>query len=88
MKTQPTPPPEVLGSPSGSALDGPDYEICAGQHKETGKWHGLLYRNCPTPSGCDRWLLKIEDNRGWPDAETAKAELRKSLEPNTYSANT
>lgn len=57
----------------------PSSYVGAGQHRETGKWHGLYYVNHPTPSGCDRYLLKISDNRGWDDSETAIRELEKSL---------
>lgn len=55
------------------------YEFLPAENRETGKWHGMLYRNQPTPSGCDRWLLKISDNRGWETAKEAVEELKKSL---------
>lgn len=35
------------------------------QHEETGLFHGLVYRNHPTPSGCDRWLLSLSTNEGF-----------------------
>ena len=64
-----------------------DLEILVGQDRETKLYHGLVYRNRPTPSGCDRWLLQLSDNRGFKTEKEAKEkfeeletiqELRKS----------
>jgi len=56
-----------------------DVIVSVGQHKDTLKWHGLLYGNHPTPSGSPRYMLLLSDNRGWDDKETAEQEFRKSL---------
>ncbi len=32
---------------------------------ETGLFHGAVYRNHPTPSGSDRWLLSVTMNEGF-----------------------
>lgn len=34
-------------------------------------WHGALFVNHPTPSGCERWLLKKSDPIGHSDAKDA-----------------
>lgn len=54
--------------------------MCAtvARHKETGKFHGVLYVNHPTPSGSDRWMPALSDKRGWDD-EKAAAEAFDAL---------
>ena len=66
---------------SKAMIDGSngDMYIVVGQHKDTGKYHGMLYVNHPTPSGSDRYMLVLSDTRGWDDEETAKAEFREAL---------
>ena len=65
-----------------SMLDsaGDDRIITVGQDEETKKYHGLLYVNHPPPSGVDRYLLALSDNRWWDDKEVAEKEFKKSLE--------
>ena len=58
---------------------GHDMEVCVGKHKDTGEFHGMLYVNHPTPSGCDRYMLVLSDNRGWPTEEEAEEEFKKIL---------
>lgn len=41
------------------------------QHEETGLYHGLVYRNHPTPSDCDRWLLSLSTNEGFASQRLA-----------------
>ncbi len=60
--------------------------ITTGEDRETGKHHGLLYVNHPTPSGCDRWMMALSDNRGWDNKETARAEFEKLLPTETLEA--
>ena len=59
--------------------------ISVGQHKDTGKFHGLLYGNHPPPSGRIRYLLLLSDKRGWDDKEIAEREFRKSLKESNIS---
>ena len=47
-----------------------DKYLAVGQSNETGLYHGLVYRNHKTPSGCDRWLLALSTNQGF---ETERA---------------
>lgn len=42
-------------------------------------WSATEYVNHPPPSGSERWLPTVSDNRIWPDAKTAKRELKKDL---------
>lgn len=56
-------------------IAGDDQYITAAQHKETGKWHGVLMLNHPTPSGCERWMMAYSDKRGWDSEEIAKKEF-------------
>jgi hypothetical protein len=42
--------------------------------KNTGLHHGAIYRNRPTPSGCDRFLLAGTTKQGFP-TERAAAEF-------------
>lgn len=55
------------------------YHFAVGQNKETGKYHGLLYRNRPTPSGCERWRLAVSHDQGWDDEDTALEEFKKEI---------
>jgi hypothetical protein len=47
---------------------------------DDGLYHGIEYVNHPTPSGCDRWLPSISDNRGFDTPEKAIEEFMKLLE--------
>ena len=53
--------------------------ITAWQHPEDGQWSGVEFVNHPTPSGSERWLPTVSDNRRWPDEKTAIAEFTKTL---------
>jgi len=57
---------------------GNDIVISVGKHTDTGKFHGMMYVNHPTPSGSARYLLVLSDNRGWDDIETAEVEFKKT----------
>jgi hypothetical protein len=45
--------------------------ITAGQHRETFKYHGILWVNHPTPSGAARWTIAVSDHRGYDTRELA-----------------
>ena len=47
--------------------------IMAGRDRETGLWHGLFYRNHPTPSGEPRPMLRLSTTQGY---ETELEALR------------
>ncbi|MHB8226268.1 hypothetical protein [Acidithiobacillus sp.] len=40
-------------------------ELAVVESTETGLFHGAVYRNHPTPSGSDRWLLSVTMNQGF-----------------------
>ena len=40
-------------------------------HKITHLYHGAIYVNRPTPSGCDRWLLQTTTNEGYQTSRSA-----------------
>ena len=61
-----------------SVAAGSEKEITAFE-REPGKWSAIEYVNHPTPGGSPRWLPTYEDNRTWPNAETAKQELEKLM---------
>lgn len=42
-----------------------------GQHEQTGLYHGMVYRNHPTPSGLDRWLLSLSTTEGFASQRLA-----------------
>lgn len=49
-------------------------ELAVVQHKETKLYHGAYYRNKPTPSGCDRFILQTTTTKGYEtEFEAAKA---------------
>lgn len=45
--------------------------ITAGQHRETLKFHGILWVDHPTPSGASRWKIAVSDHRGYDTKEVA-----------------
>lgn len=49
--------------------------LAVGQHKATGLYHGLYYRNHPTPSGSDRYILSYSTNQGFETTEQAAREI-------------
>ena len=53
--------------------------IMAGEHKETGKWHGLVYRNHPYPDGDERHLLLFSTDDGVDTEAEALALITKRL---------
>lgn len=38
---------------------------------ETGLFHGAIYRNRPTPSGCDRYVLSVTTRNGFSNKRDA-----------------
>lgn len=42
---------------------------------ETGLYHGAIYRNHPTPSGCDRFFLEKTTNEGWLSPRKAAEQV-------------
>lgn len=57
----------------------PDH-LAVVQHQETKKFHGAYYRNKPTPSGCDRFLLHATTTQGY-DTEREAAEAIEKAYP-------
>jgi hypothetical protein len=55
--------------------------ITAGQYKDTNLWHGLFYVNHPTPSGCDRPILKYSTKNGYATEQEAIEEIKKVFTP-------
>jgi hypothetical protein len=55
--------------------------IIAGQHRETKLWHGMFYRNCPTPSGCDRPILKLSTTEGYSTEKEAVEVMKSAFTP-------
>lgn len=55
--------------------------ILVAQHKKTKLWHALLFRNHPTPSGCDRPILKLSTKTGKESPKEAVDEMKNNLEP-------
>jgi hypothetical protein len=47
--------------------------------QEDGGWRGYLFRNHPTPSGCDRWLLAVSTNRQFELRREAEMALSGSF---------
>lgn len=47
--------------------------------KDTGLYHGAVYRNVPTPSGSDRWLLSVTMNKGFLSLRDATTEINKAF---------
>lgn len=45
--------------------------ITAEQHRETSKYHGILWVNHPTPSGTPRLIMAVSDHRGYETRELA-----------------
>ena len=43
----------------------PQAHLALVQHSETGLYHGAVYRNHPTPSGCDRFILAFTTDEGF-----------------------
>ncbi len=50
---------------------------------ETGLFYALLYRNHPTPSGCDRPILALSTNEGKKTTKEALDSMLSGLKP-TY----
>lgn len=53
--------------------------IVLAQHKETLKWHGLFYRNIPTPSGSPRPVLTFSTKKGFNKKKRALFEIKKAF---------
>lgn len=51
-----------------------DAHLAVVKDQGTGLHHGAIYRNHPTPSGCDRFLLAGTTEQGFP-TERAAAEF-------------
>jgi hypothetical protein len=47
---------------------------------ETGLFHGAVYRNHPTPSGCDRWLLQFTTQEGFGNERDAAQAINKAAD--------
>lgn len=60
-------------------IAGDDKYITSATHKETGKNHGILMVNHPTPSGCERWMMLVSDNRGFDTHEEACEKFKAAL---------
>lgn len=54
----------------------PDH-LAVGQHVDTGLWHGMYYRNRPTPSGCDRFTLEASTTEGYNTSNEAALAIEK-----------
>lgn len=53
-----------------------DIFVTAGKKEATGLYHGFAYLQKD-----NGWVMQLADERGWPDAETAIAEIQKMLIP-------
>lgn len=49
------------------------------QHRDTMKWYGLFYRNCPTPSGSPRPILSLSTTEGFDCQLQALEEIKKAF---------
>ena len=47
--------------------------------KDGAGYYGMEFVNHPTPSGSERHLPTVSDNRRWADADTAATEFAKLL---------
>ena len=68
-----------LQSEAMIALAGKDKCVTAIRHNKTGRWHGALLINHPTPSGNGRWIRVFSDRRGYVNQRIAIKHLRESL---------
>jgi len=55
--------------------------IVAGQHGDTKLWHGLYYVNHPTPSGCDRPILRLSTKVGFSTEREAVEAMKAAFTP-------
>lgn len=55
--------------------------ILAGQHKATKLWHGMFFSNHPTPSGCDRPILRFSTKQGFETEREAIEAMKKAFTP-------
>ena|ERR1017187_4476792 len=61
------------------ASAGNDKCVTAIRHGKTGRWHGILMINHPTPSGNVRWIRVFSDKRGYANQTIAIEHFRRSL---------
>ncbi|MEY2335678.1 hypothetical protein [Acidithiobacillus ferrianus] len=54
-------------------------ELAIVESTETGLFYGAVYRNHPTPSGSDRWLLSITMNEGFLSQRKAAIAANKAF---------
>ena len=59
--------------------DTPRFVVSAGESKETGKWHGLLERLHPPPSGSIRYILALSTTKGYDTAAKARKVMLRGL---------
>jgi len=59
--------------------DVPDAHLAVVSDKTTGKFHGALYRNRPTPSGCVRYRLQVTLNEGHDSMRAAAESANKAF---------
>ncbi len=55
----------------------PDH-LAVVQHMGTKLFHGAYYRNDPTPSGCDRFLLHTTTTQGYATEREAAEAIEKT----------
>lgn len=53
--------------------------LAVARDREALKWHGLFYANNPTPSGCDRPVLRRSTTHGFESADEALSQIKKSF---------
>lgn len=53
--------------------------LAISKHNTTGLYHGIIYINKPTPSGCDRWLLDKSTTEGYQTYNTAALIMNKDF---------
>jgi len=53
--------------------------LAIGQNKVTGLFHGLYYRNKPTPSGCPRMILTTSTTQGYETEEEAMTVIENAF---------
>lgn len=54
-----------------AAVLGAGSHLAVFKNSDTGLYHGALYRNKPTPSGCDRYLLSFSTANGFATPRSA-----------------
>jgi hypothetical protein len=72
-----------LQSEAMIASAGKDKCVTAMRHDKTGRWHGILLINHPTPSGNGRWIRIFSDGRGYATRTIAIKRFCKYLSEET-----